>query len=298
LYSTPIPATVEVSATPALVEGSLSFPASSATVYPGGTVHGTLTAVNRTGEARPVRLILDTPSATHATITSPKGVFSLPSGNSTTNFIISFARKTALGGTSLNVRLVDNSNPGTVYGGGQLNVNVQNPPGPLEKYKWIILGGLIALLAIAAFLFARRRSRRAKINVRGLHASLSRDGEVVGAELRAPSKWADEFRFVIRDPDGQYPRLDNPRPADRPYVARRDANGKVRVRTPEGERYEIPLGGRGEALTNGLLLAFRDAQRRRSPVRRPSTPKPTPVQAARPGPAAQHPAGSEPDAWL
>ena len=299
LYSTPIPATVVVSATPALIEGSLGFPASAATVYPGGTVRGTLTAVNRTGEARKVRLVLDTPPATHATIRSPRSVFSLPSGNSTTSFTISFARNTALGGTSLNVKLVDDASPRVLYGASQLNVNVQRPPGFLVEYRWFLIGGVILALAIAAFLLAWRRARRARVGVRGLRASLSRDGERVGAELRAPSKWSDEFRFVIRDADGQYPRLDNPRPDDRAYVARREANGKVRVRTPQGEKYEISLGDQGEALDNGMLLSFRDSQRRRPPFRpRPSGTEVSPVPAASPGPQAPRSADSEPDPWL
>jgi hypothetical protein len=298
LYSTPIPVTVQVTAARALIEGSIGFPASSLTVNPGQIVRGTLTAVNRTGEARRVRLILDTPAATHATIVSPRGVLSLPSGNSTTSFIISFTRNTALGGTSLSVQLVDNAHTGVVYGGGQLNINVQKSPGAVERYKWIAVGILVALLALVAFFLARRRGRRARFNVRGLYASLSRHGEQVGAELRAPSKWADEFRFVIRDGDGQYPRLDNPRADDHPYVARRGANGRVRVRTPEGERYEISLGGQGEALTNDLLLTFRDSHRRRSPIRPRPSAELSPVQATPPSPLAQRSPGAEPDPWL
>jgi hypothetical protein len=299
LYSTPIPATVQVTAARALIEGSVGFPASAATVNPGGTVHGTLTAVNRTGEARRVRLILDTPSATHAIISSPRATFSLPSGNSTTNFTVSFARHTALGGTSLNIRLVDNADPSQVYGAGQLNVTVVKPPTILQRYKWAIAGGVIALLALIALALARRAARRARVSVRGLRAVLSRDGERVGAELRAPSKWADEFRFVIRDADGQYPRLDTPRSEDRPYAARRAAAGKVHVRSADGDRYEILLGSQGADLSNGLYLAFHDGQRRRTTATRliSSAPRPA-AQAPSLRPTSEHPASNQPDPWL
>ena len=299
LYATPIPATVLVSASAPLIEGNISFPPISSAVYPGGTVRGTLTAVNRTGEARQVRLILNTQPATHATITSPKGVFSLPSGNSTQNFTVSFARNTGLGGTSINLSLVDNANPGVIYGAGQLNVNVQKPPGFIEKNKWFIIVGLIIVLAIVLYILMRRRSRRARINVRGLQAFLSRNGEQVGAELHAPSKWADEFRFVIRDPEDRYPRLDFPRPMDRPYVARRGANGYVRVRAPEGERYEIAFGGQGEALSNGLRLVFRDKQRRRQSARA-QVPVPEKSPRGTTPPSTATPSTTEPEAdpWL
>jgi len=303
IYPTAIPETVLVSATAPLVEGSISFPPSAFTVSPGGTISGTLTAVNRTGEARPVRLILNTQPSTHATITSPKGVFSLPSGNSTQRFTVSFAPNTALGGTSVNLSLVDNANPRVVYAAGQLNVDVQKPPGALAKYKWLIVAAMVIVLAIAAFLLDRRRRRRARRNVRGLQVSLRRDGEQVGAELRAPGRWSDEFRFVIRDPLDQYPRLDYPRPTDQPYVARRGPNGYIRVRAPEGERYEIAIGGQGEPLSNGLLMIFRDKRRR--PSVRPQKPAPEKTRSSTPAasPAAATPAPpstTEPEAdpWL
>ena len=80
-----------------------------------------------------------------------------------------------------------NANPKTVYGAGQLNVDVQKPPGAIVKYKWFILAGVIVVLAIVAFILMRRSRKRARINVRGLQASLRRGGEQVGAEFRAPA---------------------------------------------------------------------------------------------------------------
>lgn len=298
LYPTEIPATVQVSSVRALIEGSVSFPATARNVYPGATVHGTLTAVNRTGQARRVRLILDTPSATHATIVSPRGIFSLPSGNSVTHFTVVLARKTALGGTSLNVALAGSAEPAQVYGAGQLNITVANPPGPWQKYRWIILGAVATLVALTVLLLIRRAARRARINVRGLRASLSRDGEPAGVELSAPRKWSPEFRFVIRDPGGLYPRLDNPQPDDHPYVARRDVGGKVSVRTPSGERHLIQLGSQGAALDNGLGLAFHDNRRQRPAVRRGHPRAGAEHAGTAAGTGTQRMGGTEPDSWL
>jgi hypothetical protein len=298
LYPTEIPATVQVSSVRALVEGSVSFPATAGNVYPGATVHGTLTAVNRTGAARRVRLILGTPPATRAAIVSPRGAFSLPSGNSVTHFTIVLARNSALGGTSLSVRLADSAQPAQVYGAGQLNITVANPPGPWQKYKWIILGAAALVLALITLLLVRRAARRARIAVHGLRASLSRDGEPVGVEVRAPRKWSPEFRFVIRDPAGQYPRLDNPQSGDHPYVARRAQDGRVTVRTPDGEKHQILLGSQGEALDNGLVLAFHDSRRRRPPTRRGSASAGAGHTGATAGPGTGRAGGIEPDPWL
>jgi hypothetical protein len=197
---------------------------------------------NGTGNTVRARLALDGPAQSAATI-RPAQPFDLPSGESTKDFTVDFGRQAKLGGTSVQVKVVDDADPRKVYANGQLTVTVRRPPGFVERNRWAIMGGLLLAAVLAALLVLWRRARRAAVDVRGLYAGLRRDGDPVGADLKAPSKWADEFTFVIKDADGPYPRLDYTRPGDPVYRARRGANGAIVVRTPEGEKYEIALGG-------------------------------------------------------
>jgi len=118
---------------------------------------------------------------------------------------------------------------------------------------------VILLLLLLLLGLRRQRARRDAADVRGLYAIISRNAEQV-AQLKAPGKRAETFRFVIRDEGEPTERLDYPKPEDTAYAARRGRVGQVRVRTPAGEDYEIDVGGHGEPLPSGLQLAFRDAK--------------------------------------
>ena len=82
----------------------------------------------------------------------------------------------------------------------------------------------------------------------------------MGPELKAPARWADTFRFVIRDETEENARLAHPKQDDRTFSAARGSNGLVRVVTPEGDGYDIAVGGLGEPLPSGLQLTFRDTR--------------------------------------
>jgi hypothetical protein len=293
-----LPVNVKVSATGAIVQSRVEFGGSS-TVLRGGSVHGRILSTNGTGQSQNARLLLDAPVGARAT-TSLGKPFTLPSGDSTKPFTLRIGRDAEVGGTSMVLRVVDNTNAGVVYGNGQLTVVIRKPPGFVERHQWEIGGAVALAVVLLAYGWFRRRARRARADVRGLSAELQRDGDQIGARLKAPSKWADQFRFAIRDLDGQYPRLDYPRPQDRAYVAWRGSGGQITVRTPGGEKYDITLGGHGEALTNGYLLVFHERPRgRRSPG--PSAeqngargPAPSEAPAARP----ERTADEDSDPWL
>jgi hypothetical protein len=270
IHAQELPVTVPVSATGALLQGRVQF-GGGARVHPGSAVPGTVQFTNGTGKTVRARLALDGPASSAATV-RPAQPFDLPSGASTKDFTVDFGRQAKLGGTSVAVKVVDDADPTTVYANGQLTVTIRRPPGFAERNRWAIAGVLLLAVALAVLLALRRRAHRARVDVRGLYAGLRRDGDAVGAELKAPSTWSDEFAFVIRDLDGPFPRLDYPRPGDRTYRARRGADGAIVVRTPEGKKYEVAVGGPGEPLANGNLLTFRDVRnvRPRRPARAPA----------------------------
>ncbi len=306
LYATQIPATVQVGGGVTPFQSTVTLPAVS-TIQAGQNISGQVLFANTTGTDRAVRLSLSV-SPGYATI-SPSGTIEVPSGSPpATPFTITVAKNSPPGPAWLQVKVVDATNPGTVYSAGTLDVTVTRPPGFVARYSWAIVGVVILLILVALFVLWRRRVRRNAADVRGLYAMIRRDGEPAGADLKAPNKQADTFRFVIRDEDSPEARLDYPsRSDDRPYAARRGRPGQVDVITPVHERYEITIGGSGEPLPSGLQLAFRDT--RNASRGRPASPngnrgaarKPVP-QSADPGRAATAPStpppAQPPDIWL
>jgi hypothetical protein len=240
-----------------LFQSTVQFPATSS-LRAGQSIQGDVVFANRTGALRAVRLSLSVSHA-YATMTSPSGAVPVPSGNPPpTPFTITFARNSPLGPARLEVTVVDSANPGTAYSVGALTVTVNSPPAFYASYRWVIIGVALILGILLALWW--RRARRAAADVRSLYAILHRNGERMGAELKAPGKSAGTFRFVIRDEDEPTARLDYPRPEDSAYSVRRGKGGQVNVVTPTGEQFDITVGTSGELMSNGLQLAFRDTK--------------------------------------
>ncbi|GAA4232679.1 hypothetical protein GCM10022254_33220 [Actinomadura meridiana] len=257
-----VPVTVAVTAEGLPVQGRVAF-SSGAVVHPGGEVRGKVTMENKAAPARG-RLVLEGSGRARATLAGATDL-AIGSGTTTHPFTVRFPPDAGLGGTSLTVKVVDAADPSKTYAVNQLTVTVKNPPGWLQRHWHEIAGVLLLLLLVAFLAYLRRRARRARVDVRGLRASLRQDGEELTV-LKAPGKWAPEFRFVVHDSsDGRDPGLDYPHPGDRPVRARRGAPGKVVVQIPDGPRYEIEIGTGGEPYEEtGLMLAFTDVTRRRS----------------------------------
>jgi hypothetical protein len=311
LYATEVPATVQVGTAVAGFTVNVQLPVVNS-VQVGQGIAGQVNFVNQTSATRSVRLEL---TSSHGTgvITSPSGPITARSGQPpSVPFTITVDKDSPTGSAWFEVKAVDAANPGLVYSDVTMNVTVTRPPGFLARYLWVIIG-IIALivLAILALLWMRAAHRR-KVDVRGLIAVLRRGGEQMGAELKAPSKWSDTFRFIIRDEEQPTARLDYPQPGFSAYTVKRAANGEVRLITPAGERYDVVVGGPGEVMEdNGLELAFRDLRRRRvaprPAVTRPrqgGTPAGGPAPQTTPQPADQSstipssPAPSPQDEWL
>jgi hypothetical protein len=262
LYATEVPASVQVGNGAPPFRSTIQFPVVSS-VQQGQSIQGQILFAN-TGPARSARLSL-TASHAYATITSPSGAIRVPPGSPPgTPFTITVAKNSPTGQALLVVKVVSPANPRTVYSAGTLVVTVTSPPSPLasiwDRYHWVIIGAVILLLLLALLAVRRRRARRDAADVRGLYAIIRRNGERVGAELKAPGKRADTFRFVIRDEGEPDARLDYPKPEDTAYAARRGRIGQVKVSTPGGEDYDIAVGSPGEPLPSGLQLGFRDAK--------------------------------------
>ncbi|PRX98563.1 VWA domain-containing protein [Allonocardiopsis opalescens] len=237
-------------------------------VWPGRAINGTATVANDSAEPARIALLLRAGDELLATV--EPAAAEVPPGRHSVPFTIALDPATPRGPATITVDAVSGGDPAASLGSSQpLNVEVRDAPGLLERYWWAWTALLLAATLAAGYASLLRARRREAADVRGLYAVLLRHGAPAGPDLRAPGKWSDRFRFVIRDEDGVAPRLEHPLPGETPYTAWRDRSGRIGVTTPRGERYLITPGGAGEALPGGLHLAFRDERRpaKRTPGR-------------------------------
>jgi hypothetical protein len=140
----------------------------------------------------------------------------------------------------------------------QLGLEITAPPGFVAKYWYLLaLAVLLALLGIAIALFLRARWRR-RVDVRDLQANVAR-GDLPAIDVAAPRRWADRFRFVLREQPGEPLSLALANPADTAnvYTVRRARHGQLTVTAPGGESRTDPAGTR-IPLPSGVILWVQD----------------------------------------
>jgi hypothetical protein len=249
-----LPTTIQVSDTAQVAVGQVRFGNHSGTVHPGDSVPVDISLENPTNAVINARVTAAGPG-TQPSLSGASAVAVKP-GKSAVRYRLTFPKDGPFGGRETTVQVVDAAN-GSVITSGPLVVTVKSPPGIVARNKSKIAGGILLLLAAAIVLALRREAHRRKVDVRGLKATLSRDGNVIGDPLKAPSKWSPVFRFVLRDA-----RLDFPQPGDSVITARRGTAGMVVVRTAEGTKYDVEVGTEGESFEDsGLMLGFTDTRR-------------------------------------
>jgi len=263
LYATQVPQTVTVGTGTPHFTAVPQF-ALVTSVQVGNTVTGNVIFTNTTGTARQVRLVL-IPSGVNATLTSPTGPITVAPGHPPrVPFTVAVNQDSQVGSAELVMQAVDAASGQLYDSSAPLQFTVTKPPGFLAKYLWDIIGALILIALIAAFLLWRRARHRARINVQDLVATLRRGGEQKGRDLAAEQKWSEVFSFVIRDDDTPDPHLAYP-PRDWTgslYLVRRSTPGMVTLFAPTRPKpYEVEVSGPAVALDNGLELSFHDKRR-------------------------------------
>jgi hypothetical protein len=268
LYVTQVPANVQVSAAGADF-GVTIRPQVADSVQAGHAIHGQIGFVNQAGAGRSVRLRLDVSHAI-AHLTTPVGpLVARPGGPPEVPYTVTFGKDSPTGEAWLEIEVVDAADPSIVYSEIQLEVGVTRAQSILARWLPEVTG-LVFLTVLAWFWLSA--SRRKKVNAHGLIAILRRDGEQLGRELRALSAWSRTFRFIIHDEEGQAAELRYPEMGGRTYTASRAGGREVKLMTPDGERYDIIVGGAGRKLDhNGLELAFKDIRGKRATLRLPHT---------------------------
>ncbi|WP_170991134.1 vWA domain-containing protein [Herbidospora galbida] len=270
-----VPVRLRVSPPETIIQGTVKFE-HDGVVTQGQTVPGRLSMRNDTGTPRSVRLQVE--GAAKATLT-PGTTFDLPAGDFEQDFTVAFPADAPLGGTAVTVRLVAEDDPSMTFAEGLLTVTVERPPTTWERIRAYVFTALAVLALIAFALWQWRLAWKRRVAVKGLKVSLLLEGEPLGTELVAPSRWSDVFRFTVRDVGADHPLLAGYDAAqgDELYTAVRDGDGAVQLQVPGEERRLLPFGEESRPIPGGYRLSFRDTgKRRRSLFRR--NPK-----AARPG---------------
>jgi hypothetical protein len=272
LFATQVPQTVTVG-TGTGFTAVPQFPLVNS-VQAGDSITGKVIFTNTTGKARQVRLVL-IHSGADATLTSPTGPITVASGNPpSVSFTVAVSKNSRPGPAEFIVQTVDANNGRLYDSSAPLQFMVTTPPGFLAKYLWDIVGAVILIALIVAFLLWRRARHRAKVNVQDLVATLRRGGEQKGRDLQAEQKWAEVFSFIIVDEDQPDPHLAYP-PRDWTgslYLVRRSSPGMVTLFAPTRPKpYELEVSGSGVVMDNGLELSFRD-KRRHHHVPKPPDP--------------------------
>jgi hypothetical protein len=210
-------------------------------VAPGGSLAGSVIAVNEGSNRIPLQLALtDFDAGTLATV-SPAATELPAAGRHEIAFRITMDPRSRTGPSQMRLRVADPADPTRVYAEGLYAFDVQPPPSFARRYWWAFAaaGGLV--LAALAWLWYRARRRAAETSVRHLVAVLSGpDGTL---ELPAPDAAATEFRFAIRHEDLAGLTLDRTRPGEAGYVVRRRAGGRgVTLSDPAGQESAFELG--------------------------------------------------------
>jgi hypothetical protein len=181
----------------AAIQGQILFDTNLATVTPGGTVSGTVTVTNNSGQPTPLRLEIAAPSSGTTLTVDPAVVQALP-GVTKTPFTLRFGEGTALGANSATLRLVKEANPPVVVAERLLTTDVAAEPGIFEKLFWLWVVLAVLLAGILVFLFTKIRARLESGKVRGLRAQLVQNGSV-GSELTPQEPRLKTFAFVLHD---------------------------------------------------------------------------------------------------
>jgi hypothetical protein len=288
LYPTEIPATVTVGTNSRGFNATPHF-SGATSVQVGNSISGSVDFTNQTGTAKRVLLKL-TASGTNATI-SPGTPIPVPSGNPpSVPFTVTIDKSASAGSAGLVVQAVD-ADTGQPYNSATTTVQVTTPPGFVAKYKWEIIGIIVAILLALLGTFAAWKINRNRKDVRSLVVTLRRGGVPRGRDLEAEDKWSETFPFIIRDETSSAPRLDHPAPGASTgiYQVRRARRGLVRLTTPTGlQAYEVEVNGPGRDVGNGFELSFRDT---RHPNWSGSGGTGSPAAAGTPAPASA-PAGA------
>ena len=264
INTTYVPATVTVGNVAPPFTAVIQYPADQAglQVQAGSELPLTAVFTNDTGSAQQVRLSVSG-SGTSPSIGGTSSVLTVGASKKV-QFTVDFPSDSRQGLTGVQVTAA-NAKSGQVLATASFDATVTKPPGFWAKYEWYFIGAIIALILLLVLWRWRRAVHEWRMDVRGLAAHLRRDGAQL-AQLDAPSRRSESFRFVIQNPDDRSPQLNYEGPG-LTYLVRRSGNREVTVTPPGGAQLEDVVLGEQTVPVEGtqLQLAFDEDRRRPRP---------------------------------
>ncbi|MFI5805939.1 VWA domain-containing protein [Streptomyces sp. NPDC051561] len=230
------------------------------TVYPGGTLEGSLDVTNNDTVAHTLTLgLADQPPGSQLKV-SPVKVRAEP-GSSHHTFTVSVGAGIALGELAGTVVLTDGDDRRRVLDTTSLDALVEAEPTWWDRCWGAALGALALLLVAAAVLEIRRRDRERRRDLTGVRLELRRDGRSLDTlTVRSGQSSGHQFRFAVERASGAAPKLMRVTGSGEVHRLSRNAAGVISVRTQRG-RERLLAEGELVELDDGLELLVHDNRR-------------------------------------
>jgi uncharacterized repeat protein (TIGR01451 family) len=241
----------------AAVQAQILFGSNRATVTPGGTISGTVSVTNNSGQPARLRMKIDDLSS-GTTLTVDPAIVQAAPGSTETPFTLRFGSNTPLGSSSATLRLVDDADPGVVVAERLLATEVAAEPGLLEKLLWLWILLAVVVAAVLVWLVLKWRSRNEASKARGLTAQLWQGGFLT-SELATRDPNSKVFAFVVHD-DFTGLQLQQAGPGEaNVYEVRRAAQG-ISL-TPPGQQPVLLAPGERRDIGRDLAIVIIDERK-------------------------------------
>ncbi|GLZ28011.1 hypothetical protein Lesp02_02010 [Lentzea sp. NBRC 105346] len=234
------------------VQAQILFDANSGPVAPGGTVTGSVTVANNSGQSAQLRLNLDGLTDGTTMTVEPATVQAAP-GTSKTTFSVKVGLDARIGPSAATVQLIDSSN--AVVDNRLLAIEVAPEPGIWQKFYWVWITLAVLLLVGVLWLLARLRARREAAKTRGLLAQLWQGGFPT-SELMPRDPDSKLFRFILHN-DFTGLQLQHAGPDETTAYEVRRLAGRVTLVPPGQQPVQLAIGERHD-IGQDLAIAFAD----------------------------------------
>ncbi|MFB6836716.1 VWA domain-containing protein [Streptomyces sp. NPDC056361] len=215
-----------------------------ATVYPGGTVRGTLDITNEDSAPHTLRLALKDVTPGAELTLAPTTVTAPPGGSTRVPFTVALGGSTPLGELGGQVTVVDTDGD-VALDSDYLDARVVAPPTWWDRWWKEAAGGAGVLLLLAAFAAVRLAARRRRRDLTGLTLELGREGRnLYSLPIRRGQSPGGVFAFTVDEPYGAPPTLRRIRggTASASHVLRRTGGGELLLRPRGGPQVPVRTG--------------------------------------------------------
>ncbi|WP_223183040.1 vWA domain-containing protein, partial [Streptomyces sp. CBMA370] len=215
------------------------------TVYPGGTVHGTLDVTNNDSAPHTLRLALADQIPGAELAVAPATVTAPPNQATRVPFTIGLGEDTPLGELGGRVVAIDTTDGDRALNAAFLDIRVKAPPTWWERWWKAVVAGAAVLLLVGVLAGIRLAARRRRRDLTGVTLVLRRDGqELDSLTIRRGQSPGGAFAFTVDDPHGAPPTLRrlSGGGSSAAHVLRRNGAGELLLRPRGGGQLPVRPG--------------------------------------------------------